>query len=245
MYPVVIYDERTEINVMNEGISEEIKNFVIDQAEEKHSDDRIGVSELGLCIRKAWYKRRQPRRLDFEKALPIFIGKLFHEYIERGYSRTEVFVQHKVGDVRIIGKIDAIEGNTVIDFKSKRDVFWIERKGPLRSDVSQVKFYAFASNIKKAKLIYYRVNPEIMPADNVERFEWIMRRKIVSEVRNQNAITFDIDARDVSDVVRSYERLALILSEALKENKPPEPNAQRWECKYCEYRDICDFPLVV
>ncbi len=73
-------------------ISEEIKDFVINKVSGKHFEDRGGVSELGFCIRKAWYIRKIPRKLDFERALPIYIGKLFHDYIERRYSKTEVFV---------------------------------------------------------------------------------------------------------------------------------------------------------
>ena len=220
-------------------ISDEIKDFIMKRVEEKYFEDRVGVSELGFCIRKAWYNRRCPRRLDFERALSIYIGKLFHDYIERGYSKTEVFVQHKLGKGRIVGKIDAIEEGTVIDFKSKKDLFWVERKGPSENDVNQVKFYAFASGIKKAKLIYYQVNPEIKPADSVDEFCWNLRKEIVRETRKRKAVSFDVDVKDVSDVVRNYENRALILFESLKANKPPIPNAKGWECKYCEYRDIC------
>lgn len=221
-------------------ISDEIKDFVIKQIEGKHFNNRVGVSELGSCIRKAWYNRKIPRKRDFERALPIYIGKLFHDYIERRYSKTEVFVQHKLGKGKIVGKIDAIEEGTIIDFKSKKDLFWIEKKGPAENDVNQVQFYVFASRIKKAKLIYYQVNPEIKPANNTEKFWWDLRRRIVKETRKRNPISFDVDVRDVSDVVKEYENLALNLFKSVKANKPPIPNAKEWECKYCEYRDVCE-----
>ncbi|MHC1636093.1 MAG: CRISPR-associated protein Cas4 [Candidatus Methanospirareceae archaeon] len=222
------------------GLSEEIKNFVIKQMEEKHFDDRVGVSELGSCIRKAWYKRKMPRRLDFDTALIRFIGKLFHDCIEVSYPRREVFVQHKLEKGSIVGKIDVIEGGTIIDFKSKKDLSWVEKKGPLERDVNQVKFYSFISGAKKAKLVYYEVKPEIKPADNADKFWWNLRKEIVKEIRKKKPISFDIDVSDVTDVVRDYERRALNLFDSLRKNKPPMPNAEKWECKYCEYRDVCE-----
>ena len=83
-----------------------------------------------------------------------------------------------------------------------------------------------------------QVKLQIKLADNTDKFWWNLRKEIVKETRKRKPVSFDIDARDVSDVVKDYEEQALILFDSLKTNKPPVPNAQEWECKYCEYRGV-------
>lgn len=66
-----------------------------------------------------------------------------------------------------------------------------------------------------------------------------MRKGIVKDTRKRKPISFDVDVRGVSDVVKDYEDQALILFDSLKENEPPLPNAKEWESKYCNYKDVC------
>lgn len=224
-----------------EGIPEDVKAYVLSEVESSHADDRVGVSELGGCLRKAWFKRRMPRPVDFESAFRMFVGRLFHIYIERGYEKTEVSVQHKVGKGVIVGKIDAIVGDTAIDFKSKRDIRFVSERGPQERDVNQVKFYAFAANLQHAKLIYYKIDPKVQGVRSTDEFLQELKRGIVLEAIQSPRISFDIEMHDVTNVVRNYVTRALILFDALEDERPPalETPPPPWECKFCEFREIC------
>jgi len=231
-------------------IPDEIRAYVLSEVGGTYSDHRVGVSELGSCIRKAWYKRRFPKMPDFESALRMFIGRLFHLYIEKDYENTEVSVTYDTGKGIIAGKIDAIVGDTAIDFKSKRDLKKISQYGPLTRDVNQVKFYAYMADLKRAKLLYYKISPPVKYEGSVDEFILSLKRGIVMEVLNSTHISFDVKMHDLTDVVRNYVTRAKILFEALEDERPPSfedfegfeiERPPEWECRFCEFRQICEY----
>lgn len=50
---------------------------------------------------------------------------------------------------------------------------------------------------------------------------------------------FTVDCSDAFDVVKELEEKARQFYKALKDDKLPEA-VDGWECKYCEFKDVCD-----
>jgi len=223
----------------------EVKRYIISQTMSgEYSDDKIYVSELGFCIRKAWFKRKMPKEIDFNTALKMLIGSLFHEIIEKNYNETEksaVATIHVDGKkVEIRGRIDAVVGNGIIDFKSKdgRGLSRIKENGPSRYDEKQIKFYARAGGYKKALLQYYQIDPKISIDDMTNPKEFISRLKEKISRAIREPITFEVDVEN-ADVTKEYEKLATVLYKSLIKNEPPAFEPKKWMCTNCEYRHIC------
>jgi len=190
-----------------EPILEHIKKTV--EREYEYDDRKVHVTELTGCILKAYLNRKLSEKIEepFERVWYKYRGLIFDELWTGLFPRNQVRITHRIPDGPVItGRIDFIHDGKIFELKT---INTIKKLGePLSHHVKQVKFYAWCENIDKAVIIYV----------SFDGFK-----------------IFEIDCSDAYNVVKEFEEKALKLYKALKENKPPEPDAEEWECRYCDF----------
>ena len=203
-----------------DDLPELIKNRIVEATDGKysHRDGELHVTELVYCLRKAYYRRMLEKsnepapEMDLQHRWYLYRGILFDEDWTGLFERNQVRVTHRVrGGPTIAGRIDFIDGDTVWDLKTISNGYAV-RDGPKPAHVKQVLFYSWVENMPNAGLIYLHLG---------------------------GVKIFRLDTRYAEAVVEELEEKARVLYEALKKAEPPEPFNEPWECKYCEFRDIC------
>jgi CRISPR-associated protein Cas4 len=187
------------------------------EKEYEYRDEVLHVTELLYCLRKAFYRRKVPEEAQkrIEQYWYVYRGNVFDELWCKLFERNQVRVTHRIPNgPTIVGRIDFVRtenGEPVIYELKTVSSHYAIKDGPKPHHVAQVKAYAWMENIKRAKLIY---------------------------VSFEGVKVFDIDCSDAESVVLWLEGRAMKLYRSLKENKPPE-REEGWECRYCEFKDIC------
>lgn len=211
-------------------------------AKHEYKDERIYVSELGGCLRRSWFRRRVLRKPTLGDAFRLFIGRLFHEIVEESYFMREVPVAWEFtaedGVLTLAGRIDAVDGDKVVEFKSKspRSFSYVLRNGPLHEDEEQVRFYAAAGGYERALLIYYELQPTPQLSDFLQPEK--IRMRVAATLETGQFKCFEVDLSSAEMTLRRYEALASALHRALVTNKPPE--GTRRFCRFCEFRTLCE-----
>lgn len=199
-----------------EHLPERIKKHIIDTTKRDYvpPDDRIWVTEVLYCLRKAWFRRKMPKPIDIHSAWHLYRGIIFHNIWEGLYADENKKIEipiYNTGAV-LVAKYDFIEGDTIYDLKWVADGYEnYLKQGPNKSHKEQVQIYLHAKGMKRGGLIY-------LMSKNVKIFE------------------FELD-EDFS--IYKYIDRALLLWDALKTNEPPPKTPNRKECAYCEYKDEC------
>jgi len=209
-----------------------IQNYLMtkmNRDEKEYRDNRISVTDLCGCLRKAYFKRREPAPITLEQAFTFNRGILFDEEYTSLFPRNQVRVTHRISNYPIVitGRLDFIdEDGAVADWKTIDGTYWIEQKGAKEENITQVLFYAYCEGLDKARLYYMSLG---------------------------NLIKVDVDADDKTQLenMEKLEDRALELYENLCCNSPPERDdvhtKKYWECEYkksgntvrCEYYDKC------
>lgn len=202
-----------------EDLPEEIQARIIERTghEDHYNDREIYVTELVYCLAKAYYRRKtteQPEK-GLRQRWALYRGILFDEEWTSLFPRNQVRVTHRIpGGPTIVGKIDFMdEEGGIWELKTVANDYAI-RDGPKPQHVAQALFYAWVQNAPTAHLLYLHLG-------GVHRF--------------------DLDVRRAEEIVKELEAKAVKLHIALLENTPPDPENAAWECKYCEFKDICPF----
>ena len=175
--------------------------------------DVIHVSEVTQCLRKSYYQRRRASRTTGLEAV-IIIGSMIHlalqDVLRRYGFRPEFRVGMKEDGVTLIGHIDAYDPdrNIVLEFKT---VNKIPKDWPWLSHEQQAVTYATMVDTDEAYIIY------------IDRG------------------TGEVEVYQVGKDQETLEKMlrrAKILSRALRENEPPEPERGPW-CNYCPWKWSC------
>jgi len=201
---------------MIEELPKVIQNHILEKTSEKfiRENNRISVTELLYCIRKAYYQRVNPKPLSLQHAWYIYRGELFDEVWTSLFSRNQLTCTHRIRDVPvvIVGRADFIdEDGAVADLKTHANLKWLEKPKP--EHVMQVRFYGWCLAVPKARLYY---------------------------VDFRDCKNFDVEIGDVeADVLEPLESLAVELYSCLEKKVPPFPQ-KSWVCKFCEYREECE-----
>ncbi len=210
----LIISVSNDVNELPEPIKRHIEE--ITSSEYTHRDGEVHVTELLYCLRKAYYRRMAEKNGEnVEKELKnrwwLYRGVVFDELWTGLFPKNQVRITHRIPDGPVIaGKIDFIYNDTVYDLKTISNEYAV-RDGPKEEHVKQVLFYAWVNNTPKAGLIYV----------------WLGGVKI-----------FLIDTSRAYEVVKELEERAMKLWTALRKMEPPE-REESWQCKYCEFKDIC------
>jgi len=203
-----------------EDLPEAIKARIIEATESDytHRDNSLHVTELVYCLRKAYYRRMAEKEgTKEEKGLRerwyLYRGIVFDEAWTGLFARNQVRVTHRIKHgPTIVGKIDFIDDDgTLYELKTISNDYAI-RDGPKLAHVKQALFYAWIEQAPRVRLVYVHLG---------------------------GVRIFDLDPRLADEVVEELEMKALKLWHALKSGTPPDPENEPWECKYCEFKDIC------
>ncbi|MHC1579852.1 MAG: AAA domain-containing protein [Candidatus Alkanophagales archaeon] len=252
------WEERRWVNDEVAAFKDFIGRMLAEEAEREYRDERIYVSELGGCMRRSWFRRklRELQKPNLGDALRLLLGRLFHELVEESYSMREVPVVWEFpadaggggggagasasggGVLTLAGRIDAVDGGKVVEFKSKspKSFSYVMRNGPLQEDEEQVRFYAAAGGYERALLIYHEFQPKLKLSDflHPER----LRMRVAAALERGRFRCYEVDLSEGEATLRRYEALASKLHRALVTNTPPEGN--RRFCKFCEFRELCE-----
>lgn len=197
------------IEQLPEPILDHINSLV--EREYTYRDGSLHVTELLYCLRKSYLRRQETAEKEISQKWYLYRGLIFDELWTTKFSRNQVRITHRIPDgPTIVGKIDFIHEDTIYELKTVSN-FYALKDGAKEQHIKQVKFYAWCENLDKAKLIY---------------------------VSLEGVRIFDIDCSDAYETVRELEEKARILYKALKSKIPPEP-VESWECRYCEYKNLC------
>lgn len=200
-----------------ERLPKRIKEHIIDTVKKDYvpPDDRIWVTEILYCLRKAWFRRKMPKPIDIHSAWHLYRGIIFHNIWEGLYDDKEKKIEipiYNTGAV-LVAKYDFIEGDTIYDLKWVADDYekFLVQRGASKPHKEQVQIYLHAKGMKKGGLIY-------LMSKSVKVFEFELEED------------FNIN---------EFLRRALLLWDALKTNTPAPKTFNPHECIYCEYKDEC------
>lgn len=188
---------------------------------------RIGIyrpSLISACLLRQWLIYRKGIMIGEEKAGIFKVGELFHGFLGNVLKTSEVeglelevpiqiMLPLEEGFVWVHGKADAkirLEGEMYVV-----EVKSISRlpNNPLRHHVEQLQFYLAALNCKAGFVIYLDKSA--------------MRRKIFT-------VSFE------PEIFRRLLERVKRLHKALTSDFKPEPDAEEWECRFCEFKNECD-----
>ncbi|MBI4096022.1 MAG: Dna2/Cas4 domain-containing protein [DPANN group archaeon] len=188
--------------------------FGKDRARTPKEKPAFGVGTLVTeCLRQSYYKLTEEEILDLEKLWIFSRGHAIHEFITRTLEdkkEKEIFIRSEFQQFDVIGFIDAMHLDTIYEFKTTGTI----PETPQTHHVLQVQGY-------------YSMLPE-------EKKKVITKIKIVY-LSLQKIKSFDVPKRDILPFLESR---AAQLTLALRYKVPPEREVG-WQCKYCEFYDMC------
>ena len=200
-----------------EKLPERIKQHILDTVRREFTppDDRIWVTEVLYCLRKAWFRRKMSKPIDLHSAWHLYRGIIFHNIWEGLYEDTEKKIEIPIWDTGavLVAKYDFIDNDTIYDLKWVADSYekFLVERGASKAHKDQVQIYLHAKGMKKGALIY---------------------------LMSKSVKIFEFELEDDFDINEFLKR-ALVLWDALRENNPPPRTPNEYECQYCEYKDEC------
>jgi len=206
-----------------------IKRHIETETERERAleDNRLSVTECLGCLRKAWYRRKQPLPLSLTTRWWFYRGNLLDGLWTPLFGRNQVRLTLPLKEeepIVITGRFDfEDEDGAIADLKTVDNLYWIQKEGAREENIKQVKFYCFCDAKTKGRLYYVSLKDAIR-------------------------IDLEFDRDDLLATVSEIEERAKILYRALKNNVPPDPlpEGESWECgltadgiPYCEYNAVC------
>ncbi len=193
------------------------------QASQDYERPYISITELFSCLRKTYYVRMKYQiQLSKMFSYPYLylvnkVGNSLHDATQAiyGFDKNEHTVISK--EYKVKGRVDAIEGNNLIEIKTLDPNDFKNTYNPLHYIQGNVGAFILNNdydyNIDNITIVYIsRTCKKIEP--------------------------FDIDYNESE--AKKYLQNGLILRHALDTNQVPDPiNKTEEECKYCLYKTHC------
>jgi CRISPR/Cas system-associated exonuclease Cas4 (RecB family) len=172
------------------------------------------LTSLLYCLRKAYYRKINPKPLTLQNAYPIYRGRLFDDKWSPLFRHNQVRCTYrcKTVPVTISGKYDFLTSTDppiLTELKTTKNLHYINT--PSEEYIKQVRFYAYLNSLQHAQIIYIDFG---------------------------DAKVFPVEVGDTTVLLEEIERKATTLYYALKNCEPP-PQEPSWLCNYCEYSDMC------
>ncbi len=189
-------------------------------------------SEIGQCLRKAWFNIKMPKPVEPEVTKIFEAGNLFHAFIvevlkseknpEIELVADEMPLKYKIDEFEISGRIDDIiqlkyNGEKIlIEVKSTKSLDFL--KEPSEAYIMQIQFYMHVTGIKKGAILYVEKN-----------------------TLKSKAFFMDYDPKIAEMTINRFREL----HKSVTGNVMPEPEAKliykkRWMCNFCPYKKECD-----
>lgn len=195
-----------------------IKNHILNKT--NYSDyttqqNSYSVTELLYCLKKAYYKRTQPKPQDIESAFNLYRGKVFDDLWSPLFKRNQIRCTHRVPNypINISGKYDFLtDDGTVTDLKTSKNLYFVNEASAEYQ--KQVRFYAYCNALTKAQIVYIDFG---------------------------DCKVFPVEVGDCTELINELEGKAIQLWSALQCGKPPTNlyAPPDWLCKKCDYKEEC------
>lgn len=225
--------------MLTQIINEHIQQRQITDTESR-DNSKFRVSDAGKCrLMRYWKRQGKPGKQDWTpdvlKAMQL--GVNIHEYIQqivmelpRGVSRAlreqRLEDEHRIGHFDLYLELSEpftsdtghLVQTILYDIKTRgsKQWFYFEKEGR-KSDPAH-----------EYQLLSYDLMAVDLPVDEC-RIAYVNRDTL--EIC-ENIISFG----DYAGVKDDWD----LLISAWNKQEEPAPNAQKWECKYCMYRDDCE-----
>jgi len=204
-------------------LKELIDKFYLDQ-QKNREQYHFYITDVGKCPRAVFFKfKNVPREKIDARILRIFErGEALHRDIFNVLYRLRIGVTTEVSipaQEIISGRADAIlsidKENYVLDIKSINSMVFNKMTEPKIENVYQIQLYLHYFNVKKGILLY-----------------------------------IDKDRQDIKEFIVNYDKKLVksllddfkMLKKKIDSNIIPARLADyssNWQCKYCQFRDIC------
>ena len=197
-------------------LPDRIKQHILGQVNRmyKRNEDRIWVTDILYCLRKAYFRFRDPKPISLEDAWRIWLGTVIHKELEGlypGQERKWELGIYNTGAV-LVGKYDFMDNNMIYEIKAVGDnyVHYLKKSGPSEEYILQLQLYMYNKGIEDGALLYVMHDGPLMEHVSLKDFD-----------------------------IHSMLRRALLLVDALRTNTPPKKTDRTFQCKKCEYKDEC------
>jgi len=208
-------------------LREIINQFYLDREKGKKEQTSFYISQAGKCPRQVFFKfKNAPAKEKEARILRLFDhGDHMHQLIMRPLLSTRAIhviaaeVDIPPGQL-VRGRADAIisDGKEpyVLDIKTMNSMIFRSLEKPKEDNVDQIQLYLHYFNIKNGILLY-------VDKDRLELKEFVV----------------PYDPARVKPLLDGLEKLK---NQIEKNIVPPRISTypSDWQCKYCDFREICD-----
>ena len=207
---------------------------------ETRDNSKFRVSDAGKCrLMRYWKRQGKPGKQNWTPEIlkAMQLGINIHEYIQqivtnlpRGIRRA--ICEQTVEDGQRIGHFD----------------LYLELSDPVTSPVSGDLVHTILYDLKsKGSKQWFYFDKDGRVNDRAHEYQlltyWTMIDEPVDECRIayinrdtfemcENVVDFGLEEKVSEDWI--------LLIQAWDKQEEPAPNAEKWECKYCMYRDDCE-----
>ncbi len=185
---------------------------LIERRRRLYSSDRVHVSEVAGCLRRAYYERTRPRPALDPSNVVMLIGNGVHEKLQellasRGWL-AEVEARYRIKDFWLVGHADLYhpDEQLVVELKTTNKA----PEEPYRSHLIQLNAYLYMLRARRGYIVYIARNGEVKVYKH--RFDKSLWRQTIQR--------------------------AIALRESITRKKKPPKEPGPW-CTYCPYRWLC------
>lgn len=172
----------------------------------------IHVSDLTWCLRKAYYRRYQNKKLSDNQLLFFLDGHQRHEGIQSLLGSG--CAEHEVSRYGVVGHLDLL-GEHPIEIKTTRS----QPKNRIQDNVlRQLAYYCLLTNSMTCSLITQYIETQLIT------FEQISFSKL------------DLDAY-LRDMIEDRDLLQFAYD---RKNPDQLPFVENWKCQKCEFCELCE-----
>jgi len=196
---------------MKVEIDEEYRNKIIEKITKIRRRSGYHVTDLIFCLRKKYF---EVKGVDAKRNHRIAIAGLLGTSLHMGIEYGELFTEVRAERNGIVGTVDMIDGEYVVDFKTTRGP-----PEPREHWIYQLMAYCYLFNKEKARLVIFQViRPEVV------------------------VYKFEFENPEICKLWSTLVARKSYLDYCIKNNRVPDIDIALmfdWECKNCPYKEVC------
>ena len=191
----------------------ELKNEFVIKLQERCAPARteIHVSDLVWCLRKAYYRRFQNKKLSPEQLLFFLDGHQRHEGIQSLLGKDSK--EQEVRKYGVVGHLD-IARNEPVEIKSTHS----QPKKISEVIMRQLAYYCLLTDSVACSLITHYIEDRLITFDRVAFSKLELDQYLHNMIEDRDLLSF------------AYERTSVTQL----------PRGQEWQCRNCEFNQSCD-----
>ena len=170
---------------MIDEIIDRITRYIEEKYKRYDNDDEIHVSEISRCLRLSYIYRKNEIKRDISELIYIFYGDILHGFKLLSDSKKEFVLILESYPVKIIGTIDEIYNDVIIEKKfTKSSRYLVKTKEPYITHLNQLLsymalYYKCFNKIPKGYLIYFCYEDK-----SIISFEIILNEEDIKKILN-------------------------------------------------------------